>query len=96
MFAHGATDEGQFEDYARQMYPHYPRHNVPAYLIGPALGNGPMARRPANIVKVGAQRGPMECLPLEEFNPHIIELSKWHCRWTGTPGSVAVIVDSCP
>lgn len=80
VFVDGATDEGRFEDYARQMYPHYARHNVPAYLIGPALGSGPMERRPANIVKVWPQRGPMECLPPEEFNPRIIELSKRHCR----------------
>lgn len=80
VFVDGATDEGRFEDYARQMYPHYARHNVPAYLIGPALGSGPMERRPANILKVWPQRGPMECLRPEEFNPRIIELSKRHCR----------------
>lgn len=80
MLAHGATDEDQFEGYARQMYPHHARHNMPAYLIGPALGSGPMERRPANIVKVWPQRGPMECLRPEEFNPRLIELSKRHCR----------------
>lgn len=80
VFVHDATDEGRFEDYARQMYPHYARHHVPTYLIGPALGNGPMEHRPANIVQVWPQRGPMECLRPEEFNPRIIELSKRHCR----------------
>ena len=29
VFAHGATDDGRFEDYARQMFTHYARHNVP-------------------------------------------------------------------
>lgn len=80
VFAPGATDDGRFEDYARQMYPHYARHNVPTYIIGPELGNGPMEHRPANIIKVWPQRGPMECLRPEEFNPRIIELTNRHCR----------------
>lgn len=37
VFAPGATDDGRFEDYARQMYPHYARHNVPTYLSTVAL-----------------------------------------------------------
>jgi len=80
VFADGATDDGRFEDYARQMYSHYVRHNVPTYIIGPELGNGPMKHRPANILKVWPQRSPMECLRPEEFNPRIIELSTRHCR----------------
>ncbi|CAM3739032.1 hypothetical protein [Polaromonas hydrogenivorans] len=80
VFVDGATDEGRFEDYARQMYPHYARNNVPTYLIGPALGSGPMEHRPANILKVWPQRSPMECLQPEEFNPRLIELSQRHCR----------------
>jgi len=57
------------------MYP----HNVPTYIIGPELGNGPMEQRPANILKVWPQRGTMECLQPEEFNPRIIELAERHC-----------------
>ena len=80
VFAPGATDDGRFEDYARLMYQHYARHNVPTYIIGPELGDGPMAYRPANILKVWPQRGPMECLRPDEFNPRIFELATQHCR----------------
>lgn len=79
IFAEGATDDGLFEDYARLMYPHYARHNVPAYIIGPELGDGPMEHRPANILKVWPQRGAMECLRPDEFNPRIEELVSQHC-----------------
>lgn len=64
--------DGHFRDHARLMYQHYARHNVPTYIIGPELGGGPMAHRPANILKVWPQRGPMECLRPDELNPHII------------------------
>ena len=80
VFAPGATADGRFEDYARLMYPHYARHNVPTYIINPELGDGPMAYRPANILKVWPQRSPMECLRPKEFNPRIIELATQHCR----------------
>jgi len=79
IFAVDATDDGLFEDYARLMYPHYSRHNVPTYIIGPQLGNGPMERRSANILKVWPQRSVMECLRPDEFNPRIEELVAQHC-----------------
>ena len=65
--------------FARLMYPHYARHNVPAYIIGPELGDGPMEHRPANILKVWPQRSAMECLRPDEFNPRIEELATQHC-----------------
>ncbi len=80
VFAPGATDEGRFEDYARLMYQYYAKHNVATYIIGPELGAGPMEYRPANILKVWPQRGSIECLRPDEFNPRIIELVTLHCR----------------
>jgi hypothetical protein len=80
VFADGAIDDGLFEDYARLMYTHYTRHNVPTYIIGPELGDGPMEYRPANILKVWPQRDPMECLRPNEFNARIIDLATQHCR----------------
>jgi hypothetical protein len=80
VFADGATDDGRFEDYARMMYPHYARHNVPTYIIGPELGDGPMEYRPANILQVWPQRAPMECLRPVEFNPRLDEMILQHCR----------------
>ena len=79
LFADDATDAGLFEDFARLMYPHYARHNVPTYIIGPELGDGPMEHRPANILKVWPQRSAMECLRPDEFNPRIEELVTQHC-----------------
>lgn len=79
IFADDATDDGLFEDYARLMYPHYVRHNVPTYIIGPELGDGAMERRPANILKLWPQRSAMECLRPDEFNPRIEKLVTQHC-----------------
>ena len=45
IFAPEATDSGRFEDYARKMYPQYNHLNVPTWIIGPALGEGPLIRR---------------------------------------------------
>lgn len=78
IFADKATDRGRFEDYARLMYEHYTRHNVPAYIIGPELGDGPMNYR-ADILKVWPQRGQIEQLRPDEFNPRINELITQHC-----------------
>src|SRR5262249_34888494 len=52
IFAPNATDPGHFEDYARKMYPHYNHLNVPTWIIGPALGEGPLIDRPADVLKV--------------------------------------------
>jgi len=43
IFAPNATDSGQFEDYARKNL------NVPTWIIGPALGEGPLIDRPAGV-----------------------------------------------
>jgi hypothetical protein len=79
IFAEGATTTGLFEDYARLMYMHYTKHNVPTYIIGPELGEGPLEYRAANILKVWPQRGPMEQLRPDEFNPRIHALVTNHC-----------------
>lgn len=79
IFAPEATDPGRFEDYARRMYPEYTRLNVPTWIIGPALGNGPPQDRPADILKVWPSRAPVECLQPAEFNPIIERLATEHC-----------------
>jgi hypothetical protein len=48
IFAPKATDSVRFEDYARKMYPQYNRLNVPTWIIGPALGEGPLIESPAD------------------------------------------------
>jgi hypothetical protein len=79
VFADDATDDGLFEDCARRMYTHYAYHNVPTYIIGPELGGGPIAQRPANILMVWPQRRPIECLRPDEFKPRITKLATQHC-----------------
>ncbi len=74
IFAGDATDPGYFEDYSRLMYPHYVRHNVLTYIIGPET-----EYRPGNILKVWPERGPFECLSPAEFNPRISKLVTKHC-----------------
>ena len=73
------VDAANFEDYARLTYAHYARFNVPTYLIGPALGGGPMANRPADILQVWPERRPVERLRPDEFNPRIAALTNQHC-----------------
>ncbi|WP_258230416.1 hypothetical protein [Pseudomonas protegens] len=79
VFAEDATDRGQLEDYARMMYVHYSRHNVPTWIIGPQYGDEPMPLRRADVLKVWPQRGPLESLRLDEFTPGIEALATLHC-----------------
>ncbi len=80
IFAPEATNAGRFEDYARKMYPEYTRLDVPTWIIGPALGNGPPMDRPAEILKVWPTRARVERLRPAEFNPVIERLATEHCR----------------
>ena len=68
IFAPNATDPGHFEDYARKMYPHYNQLNVPTWILGPALGEGPLIERPADVLKVWPAREPIQRLPPWQFN----------------------------
>jgi hypothetical protein len=80
VFAPKATDPGRFEDYARKMYPQYNRLNVPTWIIGPALGEGPLIERPADVLKVWPGREPIQRLPPAQFNPLLDQLVTSHCR----------------
>jgi len=80
IFAPKATDRGRFEDYARKMYQPYNRLNVPTWIIGPALGEGPLIERPADVLKVWPRREPIQRLPPAQFNPLLNQLATKHCR----------------
>jgi hypothetical protein len=80
IFAPKATDPGRFEDYARKMNPQYNRLNVPTWIIGPALGEGPLIDRPADVLKVWPTREPIQRLPPAQFNPLLDRLVMRHCR----------------
>ncbi|MGH9396900.1 MAG: hypothetical protein ACRD18_08640 [Terriglobia bacterium] len=89
IFAPKATDPGHFEDYARKMYPEYTRLNLPAWIIGPALGDGPLMDRPADILKIWPAREPIRCLRPAEFNPIVDELATRHCDGNAAPKPTA-------
>jgi hypothetical protein len=78
IFAPSATDLGRFEDYARRMYQQVVQMNVPSYIIGPALGDGPLMDRPADILKIWPEREAMQRLRPDEFNPLLDELARAH------------------
>ena len=80
IFAPNATDSGQFEDYARKMYPHYNHLNVPTWIIGPALGEGPLIDRPADVLKVWPAREPIQRLPSAQFNSLLDQFVTRHCH----------------
>lgn len=79
IFAPGATDAGRFEDYARKMYSEYTRVNLQTWIIGPALGSGPLMDRPADMLKIWPTREPMERQRPAEFNAMIDRLATSHC-----------------
>ena len=68
IFAPNATDPGHFEDYARKMYPHYNHLNVPTWILGPALGEGPLIERPVDVLKVWPAREAIQRLLPAQFN----------------------------
>jgi hypothetical protein len=78
IFAPDAAETGRFEDYARLMYSEYVRHNLPAWIIGPALGPGP--EDPADILKVWPTRRPLQRLTPRQFTPRLDQLAARHCR----------------
>jgi len=80
IFAVRATDQGGLEDYARKMYREVVHQNLPTYVIGPALGGGPLMDRPADILKIWPEREPVRRLRPDEFNPIIRALAQKHCR----------------
>ena len=83
VFAPEATEPGRFEDYARGMYPRYSSLQVPTWIIGPALGSGPLMERPADVLKVWPQREPMQRLRPAQFNLLLDPLQVGHCRPVG-------------
>jgi hypothetical protein len=80
IFAPQATDTGGLEDYARKMYPEYTRLNLPTWIIGPALGGGPLMDRPADILKIWPTHTPIERQRPAEFNSMLDRLVSGHCR----------------
>ena len=79
IFAPQATDAGGFEDYARKMYPEYTRLDLLTWIIGPALGDGPLMERPSEILKIWPSREPIKRQKPAEFNAMLDRLVTGHC-----------------
>lgn len=76
IFVPHASDEGLLEDYARRVYREYTLQNVPTWIIGPALGGGPLMKRPADMLKVVGRHasrcsdsGRLSSMPCSTFSP---------------------------
>ena len=54
--------------------------DVPTWAVGPSVGGGPPAERPADILKVWPEREPVRRLRPEEFNPILEKLATTHCQ----------------
>ena len=80
IFAEQATDPGSLEDYARLMYPKIAELDVPTWVIGPMIGDGPPPERPADTLKVWPERELVRRLRPDEFNPILEQLAMNHCR----------------
>lgn len=79
IFAPQASDRGDFEDYARKMYPEYTRLDLQTWIIGPALGGGPLMERPADILKIWPSREPIQRQRPAAFNSMLDRLVSGHC-----------------
>lgn len=79
IFAPDATDPGRFEDYARKIYPHYVRLNLPTWIIGPPIGNKPPMDCPSDILKIWPAREPIRRLTPAEFNLMLDRVTDGHC-----------------
>ena len=80
IFATKANDPGRFEGYARKMYPQYNHLSVPTWIIGPALGEGPLIDRPVHVLKVWPTREPIQRLSPAPFNRFLEQLGTRQCR----------------
>ena len=58
------------------MYPQYNCLNVPTWIIGPALGEGLLIDRPADVLKVWPTREPIQRLPPSQFSPLLDQLAR--------------------
>lgn len=79
IFAPEATHESRFEDYARLMYPEYTRLNLPTWIIGPDLGEGPPLQRPSHILRIWPEREPLKRSSPAEFNSVLDKVVSAHC-----------------
>ncbi len=79
IFAYDATTTGDFEDYARKMYPKYSGLNVPTWIIGEPMGIAGFDT-PSRVLKVWPHRESIQQMTPKTFNAELDELLANHCR----------------
>ena len=79
IFSYDAVKPGQFEDYARRMYPKYTSLNVATWIIGKPETNTGDQRTPTPIMKVWPDRTPIKTSTAEKFNAELDNLIENHC-----------------
>lgn len=79
VFADGASEPGQIEDVARQVYGQYRAMNVPTWIVGEPLGS-PGFDTPSLVLRVWPNREPLRPLSPNELNPLIDALVEGHCQ----------------
>ena len=79
IFAYDATSTGDFEDYARKMYPKYRDLDIPTWIIGEPLGT-PGFETPSRILKVWPHRESIQPITPNAFNRALDDLIAKHCR----------------
>ncbi len=81
IFAVGATETSDFEDYARKMYSKYSEINVPTWLIGDFIGEA-NNDAPSKVLKIWPRRRPILKMTPNGFKAMIVKLAKNHCQNT--------------
>ena len=79
IFAYDAVTNGDFEDYARKMYPKYSVLDVPTWIIGEPLG-APGFETPSKILKVWPLRESIQEMTPNVFNAELDVVLARHCR----------------
>ncbi len=79
IFADDATTPGDFEDYARKMYPKYTELDVPTWIIGRPVGEPTGLRTPTQVMKVWPSRDAIVTTTADEFNADLDILLDKHC-----------------
>ncbi len=77
VFADHARNAGEMEDYARKMFDEVARINLPTFVIRTIDEN--RADLPAEIMKIWPDRGPAQCMTVDEFNGIIDGIVLAHC-----------------
>jgi len=81
IFADDATTPGDFEDYARKMYPKYTELDVPTWIIGRPVGELTGFRTPTQVMKVWPSRDAIVTTTADEFNADLDILLDKHCSF---------------